>query len=280
MKEKKLSFQGLQLAYYDSETPGKTLIFAHANGYSAGCYRYYHEHLKSQYRILALDFSGHGKSESTLHFKNWFFFRDQILALAEKELPSGEKAIGIGHSLGGASILLSCQKSPQLWEKAIAMDPVILGWKITTLAKIFKNPMAEVAHKRRRNFHSIELVRRAFSKFPAFSNWDPEIWEDYLNSCLRSTGNGKEVELCCDPRVEGKIFSLSSYRVLKKYSSIKSEVHIAIPEKYEVCSPSLAKMLAKGNAKSSVSIWSGVTHFFPFENKDKTVHWLDSVLAK
>lgn len=278
MIEKSLVFQNLKLAYYDSETPGDTIVFVHANGYSAGCYRTYQNALKNNYRVLGLDFAGHGRSEHSLDFDNWLFFRDQLLSLLQKELPSGEKVVGIGHSLGGASTLLASKEEPYLFKKAILLDPVVIGWRMTTLAKIFGNPLAKNAVKRRKKFQSIELVKRAFSKFPAFAHWEEEIFSDYLNTCLRPTGNGREVELCCDPSMEAKIFSLSSYRIFMKFYGIHTETHVAIPEKYEVCSPRLARLITKKNPKSTVEIWKDATHFFPFEWKEKTLHFIQSKL--
>ncbi|WCL49152.1 alpha/beta fold hydrolase [Leptospira sp. GIMC2001] len=278
MKENTLSFRDFNLNVLDSETPGRTIIFAHANGYSAGCYKYYHQALQKKFRIIAFDFVGHGKSESTLNFSNWLFFRDQLLEVLKSRISPGEKAIGIGHSLGGASTLLSCKEAPELFEKAIVLDPVVLGFRITTLAKIFGNPLAKVAKKRRKQFQSIELVRRAFRNFPAFANWEESVFQDYLDSCLRPTGNKKEVELCCDPEVEARIFSLSSYRVFSRFHGIKTEVHVAIPEKYEVCSPRHARLITKRNPLSSVSIWKDATHFFPFELPAKTLEFIESKL--
>lgn len=269
MIEKVFRFQNTELHYYDSETPGKTVIFAHANGYSAGCYRYYHEKLKETHRVLALDFAGHGRSEFTLDFGNWFFFRDQLLELLHRELPSGEKAIAIGHSLGGASSILSIREEPDIFQQVIALDPVIIGWRLTTMAKILGNPLAKTAKGRRKEFGSLKLVERAFRKFPAFANWDEEIWQDYLDTCFVSRKDGK-VELACDPRVEAKIFSLSSYKVFLKFYGVRGEVHIAIPEKYEVCSPRLARLITKKNPASGYEVWKDATHFFPFEWKEKT----------
>ncbi|MCC5813998.1 MAG: alpha/beta hydrolase [Leptospira sp.] len=275
MIEKTLPFHKSNLVYYDSQTPGKTIIFAHANGYSAHCYRVYWEKLIPNYRVIGLDFAGHGKSGYTLDFDNWLFFRDQILEILNKELPRGETAIGIGHSLGGASSLLSLKEAPNLFEKVIALDPVVIGWRMTTLAKIFGNPLAKGAVSRRKNFNSLKLVERAFKKFPAFSHWDEEIWQDYLSSCFRTMEDGT-VSLCCDPSVEAKIFSLSSYRVFMRFYGIRGETHIAIPEKYEVCSPRLARLITKKNPKSSVEIWKDATHFFPFEWKEKTWQFIES----
>jgi pimeloyl-ACP methyl ester carboxylesterase len=272
MKVKSFPFAGLKLSYYDSESDKPPILFCHANGYSAGCYQYYFNQLKNDYRVLALDFAGHGRSEMSLQFKNWYFFRDQILTLLEHE--KIEHITSVGHSLGGASTLLASVKEPDRFKKLIVWDPVILGFKLITLAKILGNPLARGAAKRRSKFSSLELVRRSYKKFPAFANFNSSIYEDYLASCFRSTGHGQEVELCCDPRVETQIFSHSHYQVILNFYRIKNETHVLIPKKYEVCSPTLAGVITKKNPYSSVTIWEEATHFFPFEKPEATLEWL------
>jgi pimeloyl-ACP methyl ester carboxylesterase len=276
MKAKSFPFSGLQLTYYDSESEKPPLLFCHANGYSAGCYEYYFKALKDKYRILSLDFAGHGKSESSLTFKNWHFFRDQILTLLDHEKISN--ITSVGHSLGGASSLLASMKEPDRFKKLIVWDPVILGFKLITLSKIFGNPLARGAAKRRSKFSSIELVRRSYRKFPAFASFEPSIYEDYLHSCFRKTGAGEEVELCCDPQVETKIFSHAHYHIFLNFHRIYNEVHVLIPKVFEVCSPSLAKLITKKNPKSSITIWEEATHFFPFERPKVTLDWLNDKL--
>jgi len=276
MKVKSFPFSNLKLTYYDSESDKPPLLFCHANGYSAACYQYYFKSLKSDFRVLALDFAGHGKSEMSLDFRNWHFFRDQILTLLEHERI--ENITTVGHSLGGASTLLASVKEPNRFKRLIVWDPVILGFKLITLAKIFGNPLARGAAKRRATFSSLNLVRRSYKKFPAFANFDPTVYEDYLSSCFRKTGNDEEVELCCDPRVETRIFTHSHYNVFLNFHRIKNETHVIIPKKYEVCSPSLASLITKKNPKSSITIWDDVTHFFPFERPQATLQWLNEKL--
>ncbi|TGL51346.1 alpha/beta hydrolase [Leptospira kemamanensis] len=276
MKPKSFRYKNWECAYLDSETPGPTLIFCHANGYSSGCYQYYFERLKKHYRVIAPDFIGHGRSEFTLQFKNWNVFRDQILSLLDHESLSNVTIIG--HSLGGASSLLAAKKAPERFTKVLAMDPVILGWKLILLSKFLENPLAKGAKKRRTHFKSIELVRRSFRKFPAFAKFEPSIFEDYLNSCFLRTGNEDEVKLCCDPRVEAKIFGHAHFHVFKNFYGIKTENHIAIPETFEVCSPKHAKLLTKVHPKSDVTIFPGFTHFFPFERPEETWNWMKRCL--
>jgi pimeloyl-ACP methyl ester carboxylesterase len=276
MKTKSFPFSGINLAYYDSEVEKPPLLICHANGYSSGCYQYYFKTLEKKYRILALDFAGHGKSEFSLAFKNWYFFRDQILTLLDHEKITQVQSIG--HSLGGASSLLASVLEPERFEKLIVWDPVILGLRLIFLSKIFGNPLARGAAKRRKTFSSLELVRRSYKKFPAFAHFDAGIYEDYLTACLRKTGNGDEVELCCDPRVEAKIFSHSHFLVYLNFLKIESEVHVLIPKDYEVCSPKLARMITRKNPKSSVTIWENVSHFFPFERPAEVLTWLHEKL--
>ncbi|TGM58326.1 alpha/beta fold hydrolase [Leptospira adleri] len=271
MLRKTFSFRGLTLSYIDTDPNSKTkqtILLCHANGYSALTYKFYIEALSKTHRVVALDFAGHGESQSTLRFKNWYFFRDQILALIESENLSD--LIGVGHSLGGASLLLASYKSPERFRKIVANDPVVLDYLKVTYAWIFHNPLAKVAIKRRREFKDLDTVRKIYKRTPSFSRWDDAIYEDYIQSCFRIGSKG-EALLCCVPELEAKIFDSISYLSLFQYGRIKTETHITIPDPHEVCSPEGARRIVRGNKNSTLEIWPGATHFFPFEEKEKTL---------
>ncbi|PNV74503.1 alpha/beta fold hydrolase [Leptospira inadai] len=273
---KSFRFRGLSLSYLDAgpkEAP--PILIAHANGYSAACYSYYIERLSKKFRVLALDFCGHGESEPSLDWKSWFFFRDQILALIEVE--NLKNTVGIGHSLGGASLLLSSYHSPSRFRKIIAMDPVILNLPFILYAWIFGNPLSKGALARRREFASLDLIRKAYRRTAAFSKWNSEIFEDYLKSCFRQE-NGK-IYLRCPPEVEAKIFNSVNFFSLYQYGKIRIPTHITIPEKYEVCTPKAAKRIVNGNSESSLEIWKDTTHFFPFEEPERTWDRIQRILT-
>ncbi|TGK18310.1 alpha/beta fold hydrolase [Leptospira kmetyi] len=271
MLRKTFSFQGLNLSYIDTDSNSSTkpiLLLCHANGYSALTYKFYIESLRNTHRVIALDFAGHGESEGTVNFKNWYFFRDQILALIRHE--NLENVVGVGHSLGGASLLLSSYHSPEKFKKVIAHDPVALDFLQITYSRLFHNPLAKVAIKRRREFKDLDTVRKIYKRTPSFSRWDDTIYEDYIQSCFR-IGENKQALLRCAPEIEAKIFDSVSYLSLFQYGRIKTETHLTIPNPYEVCSPSGARRITSGNKKSTLEIWPGTTHFFPFEEKQKTL---------
>ena len=270
------SFRNLNLSYLEAGEPKKGIIvLTHANGYSAGCYSYILRYFL-EYKIYALDFSGHGESESTLNFQNWLFFRDQLLELIS--YLKLENVIGIGHSIGGACWLMASKLIPKKVQRLILFDPTILDIPKLLLGKIIGNPLAKSAIKRRKNFQSLEQVRKIYRKFSAFSKWDEEIFEDYLATCFKTTENG--VELRCAPELEAKIFNSLNLLSPLQYLRIKTESHIIIPQNYLVCSPFTARRIAKGNPKSTVTIIPGFTHFFPFEEKTWVLKKLSHILGE
>ncbi|MBK8396827.1 MAG: alpha/beta hydrolase [Leptospiraceae bacterium] len=274
-KRKTFNFQNLNLSYLDTETSSnEIMLITHANGYSAECYSYLIEAFSDKYRVVALDFSGHGQSEAYYDFTNWDFLRDQILALIEHE--NLTNITSIGHSMGGASALRASKKKSSIFKKLFLLDPTFLSLPIIVYGTIFGVPIAKNALKRRRNFKNIEQVRKVFRKFSAFANWDERVYEDYLRSCFRKSG--EEVELICDPKIEARYFSTPNLKNFKDYGKNKLETHIIIPQKFEVCSPYRAKIIAKGNPKSSVTIIPDGTHFFPFEKTDFTLNKIKELL--
>jgi pimeloyl-ACP methyl ester carboxylesterase len=268
LKRKFFEFSNLKLSYLDSESKEskETILLTHANGYSAYCYRYLLEYLSNRYRVLALDFAGQGDSEGTLNFKDWFFLRDQILELIKKE--NLNSIIGIGHSMGGASQILAYKKNPELYKKLILFDPTVLSKKAYLYKFFFGLPIAKNASKRRAEFKSLELIRRSFKKFPAFMNWNAEVFEDYLNSCFEKFSEGYRLK--CSPQMEEKHFLSPSFFNYIKYDKLKIETHVMIPKDYEVCSPQKAKELSSGNPNSSYEVNAELSHFFPFEKTEFT----------
>ncbi len=270
MHRKFFSFGNLRLSYLDTESPREggtsaasgTVFIAHANGYAGGCYGYYMRRLSATHRVLALDFAGHGQSQFSLDFRTWDFFRDQILALLRHE--NLEDVIAMGHSLGGGCVLRAAHAEPERFRRLIALDPVLLSPLRVAYMKIFGNPLAKVSRKRRKRFKNPDLARRAFRRFA----WPEEVFEDYLQACFRPAGD--EMELSCDPRVETKIFETADFASLLKYRRVKTETHIIIPEKYQVCPPATAHGVIRNNAKSSLTMDAGIRHLFPFEKPEWT----------
>ncbi len=275
IERKYFNFRNLKLSYLDTNTKNKkVVILTHANGFSAETYSYIFRRLGNEFRFLGLDFAGQGNSEGTTKFNDWFFSRDQIISLIEHE--KLEKVILIGHSLGGGSSVLASKLIPEKIEKMILLDPTFLYVYVMIYKMFFPFPIARNALKRRNEFKSLELIKRSFKSFPIFSDWDKEIFEDFINSCFKK--EGEIYKLSCPPEIESRYFETLSLRNFLDFGKNKIESHIIIPKKYEVCSPKRARIIISGNKNSTLEINPELNHFFPFIKKDFTLEILKKFL--
>lgn len=262
------TFRNLKLSYLEANPQGKQKVFiAHANGYAAGMYDYLVEELGRRYHVCALDFAGHGESQSTLDFSSWNFFRDQILAFFEHK--GWQKVTAIGHSLGGGSLLRAAQADADIFEKIIVFDPVVLNFAAVLYVKLLGNPMAATALARRADFKSKEQALKIFMRHPSNRSWQRESVEAYVKYCIRDTG--EDAELCCSPAVEAQIFSQAEFGHLFKLGRITCETHFILPPKTNVCPGRVTRRIVRNNPKSTIDIVPDSGHLLPFENHRLTL---------
>lgn len=118
--------QGVSLHVQENGNPdGSTVLMLHGITGSTDTWDWLVPHLESDYRILRLDFRGHGKSgraEGTYHFPSYV---SDAIAVCE-QVASGPCVV-IGHSLGGGSAAAMAQQRPELVSGLVLEDPAIMG---------------------------------------------------------------------------------------------------------------------------------------------------------
>ncbi len=269
------SFRSLRLSYLEAGAHHtQKLLIAHANGYAAGCYEYLVHALSERYHVCALDFAGHGESQSTLDFHDWNFFSQQLLALVDHL--GWQSCAAIGHSLGGGSLLRAAEVDHRRFDKIVVFDPVMLSFLMVLYVKLFGNPMAKVAGTRRATFSSKEQALKIFSRHPANRSWEKDAVSAYVQYCLRETEQG--AELCCAPAVEAQIFSQTEFAHLLRLGRIRSETHIVLPPRSNVCADWVARKIVRQNDRSSLERIAGSGHLLPFENRRLTLEIISRFL--
>lgn len=275
MQRRYFSFTNLKLSYLEAgEANERKILITHANGYAAGCYSYIIEALAQTHHVVALDFAGYGESEGMLNFSSWSFFRDQVFALMEHK--GWKTCTGIGHSLGGGSLLRAAEINAARFDMIIALDPVLIGWWKTTYVKIWGNPMAKVAKGRRHTFKDKDQALKIFHRHPANRSWDKQSVHDYVQYCIRETEDG--AELCCAPEIEARTFSIAEYGALTKLNQVKCETHFILPVRSGVIPRHVWQKIIRNNSASTCDILPGVGHLFPFERHDLVLQTLNKYL--
>ncbi|MCK6615884.1 MAG: alpha/beta hydrolase [Ignavibacteriaceae bacterium] len=110
-----------KVAYIDQGSGPKTIVLIHGLASNAGFWRYTIDELSKDYRVIAVDLPGYGKSDKKSYKYSLTFYADVIYKLL-KELKL-EKVYYVGHSMGGQIGIHFSLKYPEMLEKLILASP-------------------------------------------------------------------------------------------------------------------------------------------------------------
>ncbi|MBI9065949.1 MAG: alpha/beta hydrolase [Salinivirgaceae bacterium] len=111
----------INISYYDSKKGDKTIVFIHGLGSNMAAWKKNFSQLKADYRCIAIDLPGYGKSSKNPHSGLMSFYADVVMEFSEK-MNLG-KIILAGHSMGGQTAIVAALKYPEKIEKLILVDP-------------------------------------------------------------------------------------------------------------------------------------------------------------
>ncbi|WP_119155734.1 alpha/beta fold hydrolase [Caldimonas tepidiphila] len=260
-----------------------TIVFSHANGFPAGCYRQVFEAWRAAgHRVLALDKLGHDPRYPVT--SNWPNLREQLLHFVEHET-AGEPVHFVGHSLGGFVSLLAALRRPELARGVVLLDsPVLYGWKAHSVG-LFKatgwirhvSP-GRVSQRRREHFASPEEALAHYRAKPAFARWAPGVLEDYV-ACGFEPAGGRQC-LSFRREVETDIYNTLPHhwtRLLRRHPPACPVAFVGGTSSVEVRQ---VGMRATGEITRGRVSWIEGGHLFPFERPQETAQavlgWLQA----
>ncbi len=104
-----LMVQGQQL-YHEEEGSGKSIVFVHGACENSSFWNH-QKSLSDRYRVLTLDLPSHGKSKPMIGLVQLRRYAEIVTEFITKKCP--EKAVLVGHSMGGAIALLNAIEHPE-----------------------------------------------------------------------------------------------------------------------------------------------------------------------
>jgi lipase len=196
-----VSLDGIELAYWEWAGEGPPLLFAHATGFHGRCWDQVIRHFPGRH-VLAPDLRGHGRSPKPDPPYHWKAFGKDLAGFADALELRG--AVGIGHSMGGHTIVAAAVLRPQTFRSLVLIDPTI--W----VEERYGQPPLDASFiARRRNvWESPAAMYERFSGRLPFSRWQPEVLRDYCEFGLLPA-DGAFV-LACPPAVERDIYGHST----------------------------------------------------------------------
>jgi pimeloyl-ACP methyl ester carboxylesterase len=204
------SADGVEIAVHDLGSPGDgsadVLLFSHATGFHGLVWRPMAAHLSRTFHCLAIDLRGHGvsvtPSGASLHWDE--MGRDVMAVLDSEVIPPSRRVHGIGHSMGGAALVLAAAGRPQAFRSLWLYEPVVVAPGLLPPTG-HPNPMAEGAARRRDTFGSLDdAVANYESKSPLNQLRGDALWS-YVEGGFATRPDG-QVMLRCTPATEAALF--------------------------------------------------------------------------
>ncbi|MEL6192985.1 MAG: alpha/beta hydrolase [Bacteroidota bacterium] len=184
------------------------IYFAHANGIPAKCYEPFLRQF-SPANYAYINCLGHGEYKVSKK-DSWAPLVDEVLADIESRYQ--QPVLGLGHSLGGYTLLEAAERRPDLFTQVIVMEPPMFPKKMRSMMHIFRIlglsdalvPVVKKAKNRTEKFESREFAREYFSSRSFFDEFHEESFELYLEEGLTDMKEG--VGLTFSKQVEYDVF--------------------------------------------------------------------------
>jgi pimeloyl-ACP methyl ester carboxylesterase len=192
---------GVDLCAFTWEGGGPPVLLAHATGFHARTWDAVARRLPGRH-VVALDLRGHGRSEKPAEPYTWDRFGADVAAVIDAlDL---QRVTGVGHSMGGHSLVDAARRDVTRFGALLLVDPTISRPQPGGRAP---GGMAEAVARRRNTWTSPEeFVERFRDRFP-YSAWEPEVLRDQAEyGLLPDPAGGGGLVLACPPAVEGEIY--------------------------------------------------------------------------
>jgi pimeloyl-ACP methyl ester carboxylesterase len=203
--ESRIAVNDVELCLFEWPGEGPPIVLVHATGFHARCWDQVVAHLPGRH-VYAVDMRGHGRSSKPEPPYPWSLFGDDLAALAGALALRG--ATGVGHSMGGHSVVLAAANTPAAFANLLLVDPVITSKAAYATAR--PNSDGHFSSRRRNEWASAGEMFERFKDRAPFNGWEPAVLRDYCEYGLVPAADGNGFVLACPPAIEAAIYAGAS----------------------------------------------------------------------
>ncbi len=259
------------LAVWERPGEGAPLLFTHATGFHARLWDRIIAGLPNRH-CFAVDLRGHGRSDKDLPSYDWRRFGEDT-AMVGRELGLN-KAVGVGHSLGGHAMALAAAIEPSCFSSLLLVDPVI------QMPDRYDGHAKEVDFiaRRRARWKSVDEMFERFRTRLPFSAWKPEILRDYCEFGLLPDGD--ELVLACPPAIEATIYERSNWpdadisseiAAIQAPTTVMRSGKLMTREKFDLSASATDPNLASRMRNARDVCLENASHFIPMEHPERII---------
>jgi pimeloyl-ACP methyl ester carboxylesterase len=239
-----------------------TVAFAHATGFCGGVWRPVVASLAPGVESMVWDFPCHGSAPKLEHPIDWWDMGSFALA----QVAGHQPPIGVGHSMGGAALVMAELKAPGTFASLLLIEPIIFPPPYQR----HEGPLSALALKRKSRFESRTMAMSNFADKLPFSAWDRHAFDGYITCGLLDTPDG--VQLACDPLDEAEIYRAATrHGVWDLLDQVGPPVRILAGALSDTHPVEFVRRLSSRFPDCDYEIVAGTGHFLPMEMPEVVV---------
>lgn len=273
---------GVRIVLHDLGGEGPPMLLAHATGFHAHCWEPTATVLARHHHVVALDHRGFGDADAVeTATLEWSGYGDDALAAARHVslMHGGEPVIGVGHSMGGASLVMAATLEPSLFRALFLYEPIIFPPSDPSAGERPSSPLPAGARKRRARFANHDEALANFSSKPPMSTFDPVAREAYVRHGFKPTPEG-DIELKCLPEHEARTYETGgSAPVWDALSRVVTPVWVMSGGLAPFQPSAFAQAVAENIPGSHFVRWDEMSHFGPLEHPVPIAEFVAATLA-
>ena len=274
------SSDNVQLSAYryiaDSSAPATTVFFSHANGFHGRCFDPVIATLVADYECASFDLRGHGDSAVSPDWSvAWQGYGDDALAIAKQ---ISKPTIAVGHSMGGAALVMAALVEPQLFRALILYEPIIFPSAIREIAS--KNnapsPLVEGARRRRKTFATRADAFANYASKPPMNAFDPRALHAFVDYGFRDASD--HIELKCAPEHEARNFEMGAiHETWDQLKNLRVPTCVVSGSQQQGQPSGFAANIAEQIANSHFVEWQDLGHFGPMQQPERLAELIREV---
>jgi pimeloyl-ACP methyl ester carboxylesterase len=281
-------FQGTQaeLAWFEwaGQPDAPTAVLVHATGFHGRVWDRLVQKLPPDWRVLALELRGHGRSSKQGPFDRWDYYGQDLVEWIDHL--ALQNAIPAGHSMGGWAVCYAALERPSAFRHLVLIDPTMNSPEFYGQNRFpdMKTPSDHPSSRRRNEWPDWQAFFQRLHDREPYSLWQAEVLEDYCRHGLLPNPSGPGFVLACPPIVEASVY-MNSWRAYL-HEQLKG---IAVPatilrarrrqlpklgQTDYAGSPTWERLFEKFQQAEDVYL-PEYTHFMPMQNPDLVAGYIE-----
>lgn len=254
------STDGVRVRIHDLGGDGPPLVLSHATGFCGGVWRPFAAALADRYHCYALDYRAHGETVTPPGTSlAWTGMGNDLLAVIDAVSPDAPVRV-VGHSLGGAAIVLAGVAAPGRISAAAAFEPIL--FPLDTPPR--DSPLIEGARRRRAVWPSRADVLERYGSRPPLAVLDPDALAAYVEHGFADLPDGT-VALRCEPEHEAQVFEAHRSGAYEAAVDLAFPYLLAVGKGEDLPAVAGRRVATQHPERFTLAEYPDLTHFGPLQ---------------